>query len=61
MPGREFAYSFLNRHSSVITPRICQNIKKARAAVSPDQIKEYFNHLETSLEGDPPSNILNYD
>jgi len=61
MPGVEFALSFLQRHAKSITPRICQNIKRARAAVSPEQINNYFNYLEKSIDGVPPSNIINYD
>ncbi|CAI6374113.1 unnamed protein product [Macrosiphum euphorbiae] len=61
MPGHEFALSFLKRHAKSITPRICQNIKRARAAVSPEQIDNYFNKLEVSIEGIPSSNIINYD
>lgn len=61
MPGPEYAYSFFKWHATVITPRICQNIKRARATVSPKQINIYFNHLEKSIEGVPPSNIINYD
>jgi len=61
MPGKEFALSFLKRHAKSITPRICQNIKRARAALSPEQIDNYFNNLEVSIEGVPSSNIINYD
>ncbi|XP_060855246.1 uncharacterized protein LOC132932919 [Metopolophium dirhodum] len=61
MPGHEFALSFLKRHAKSITPRICQNIKRARAAVSPEQIDNYFNNLEVSIEGVPSSNIINHD
>lgn len=59
MSGTEFAHLFLKRHANVITPRMCQNIKRARAA--PDQIKQYFQNLEKSLEGVPITSIINYD
>jgi len=51
MPGVEFAVSFLKRHAKSITPRIFQNIKRTRAAVSPEQINNYFNYLEKSIVG----------
>ncbi|CAI6355667.1 unnamed protein product [Macrosiphum euphorbiae] len=61
MPGKEFALSFLKRRAKSINPRIFQNIKRARAAVLPEQINNYFDHLEKSIERVPPSNIINYD
>lgn len=41
--------------------RKCQNIKRSRAEVEPDELNKYFNNLSTTLEGIPPQNILNYD
>lgn len=61
LPGQDWALSFLKRHNDVLAERICQNIRRARAAVSRDTINEYFNNLENSLEGVPPANIVNYD
>lgn len=61
MPGPDFVECFLKRHRDVISRRISQNIKRARAAVSPEVIENYFIHLKTSLEGIPLSNIVNYD
>lgn len=49
MPKKEFAYLFLKFCSSVITSRICQNIKKARATISLEQIKKCFQVLEASV------------
>lgn len=60
-PGPDFVQSFLLRHKSEISQRVCENIKRVRAKVSPDTIKEYFIELEKSLSGVPASNILNYD
>lgn len=41
--------------------RLCQNIKRARAAISPETINEYFDRLEVELVNIPPSHIINYD
>lgn len=60
-PGPDFVQSFLLRHKNEISERVCENIKRVRAKVSPDTIKEYFIELEKSLSGVPASNILNYD
>ncbi|CAH0722756.1 unnamed protein product, partial [Brenthis ino] len=60
-PGPDFVQSFLLRHKNEISQRVCENIKRVRAKVSPDTIKEYFIELAKSLNGVPASNILNYD
>jgi len=61
MPGKEWAHSFLTRHSDVLAVRLCQNIKRCRAAVSRETINQYFDNLAISLEGIPLSHIINYD
>ncbi|KAI5709838.1 hypothetical protein M8J75_003632 [Diaphorina citri] len=61
MPGRDFALSFMKRHEKDLASRLCQNIKRARASVSPEVIDEYFQNLRPTLEGVPHSNIINYD
>lgn len=60
-PGPDFASSFIKRHKNEISQRNCQNIKKHRAAVSPETIQNYFNELQESLNNVEPCNILNYD
>ncbi|XP_046960613.1 uncharacterized protein LOC124530475 [Vanessa cardui] len=60
-PGPDLVEGFLKRHSDKIAKRICQNIKRSRAAVSPDTIREYHSELQKSLDGVPPTHILNYD
>lgn len=60
-PGRDFVYSFLNRHKADLSQRLCQNIKRVRAGVSPETINEYFDRLEAELRDVPSSNIINYD
>lgn len=61
MPGREFAEGFLKRHKEQIAERFCQNIKRSRAATSPQIINDYFDNLEDSIRDIPPSHIINYD
>lgn len=61
LPGRDFVFNFLERHKSTISERLCQNIKRARAATSPTIINKYFSELEKSLENVPLGNIVNYD
>ncbi|CAG5003196.1 unnamed protein product [Parnassius apollo] len=61
LPGPDFTRSFLKRHSDKITQRVSQNIKRNRAAVSPDTIKEYFQQLQISISDVPIENIVNYD
>lgn len=61
LPGRDFVYSFLNRHRNDISSRMCQNIKRCRAAVSRETINAYFDELEKAIKDVPPSNIINYD
>lgn len=61
LPGRDFVYGFLKRHSKSLSARMCQNIKRARAAVNADTVNAYFNELERELKDVPPSHIVNYD
>ncbi|KAB0804444.1 hypothetical protein PPYR_01414 [Photinus pyralis] len=61
MPGREFAFSFMKRHKDRLRDRVCQNIKRSRAAVSSVILNNYFNNLEKELEGVPPSHTVNFD
>lgn len=60
-PGKEFVFSFLKRHKGVITNRLCENIKRSRASVSKEIIEEYFANLLVTLDGIPPTHIINYD
>ena len=60
-PGYDWAKSFLKRHKDQISERMAQNIKRSRAAVSPNMIKSYCNELKETLKDVPAANILNYD
>lgn len=61
MPGPDFVYNFMKRHSNALSTRMCQNIKRSRAAVNEETINEYFDNLQKELKEVPPSNIINYD
>lgn len=60
-PGVEWCYSFLDRHKTKLSPRLCSNIKRARAQISTEEIKSYFENLENSLIGKDPDCIINFD
>lgn len=60
-PGDDWYSRFLIRHATVLKPRLAENIKRSRAAVSRTIINEYFNNLEVNLENLQPQNIINYD
>lgn len=61
LPGKEFATGFMRRHKENLAVRLCQNIKRSRARVSPDIINEYFDNIEETLKDIPASHIVNYD
>lgn len=60
-PGIDWVRAFLARHKDLLSKRMCQNISKRRAAVSEEVVSTFFENLKTTLEGVPPSNIVNYD
>lgn len=60
-PGKDWMRRFLRRYKSQLSLKFCENIKRVRAEVSAQTIAEYFEELSKSIEGIPPSNILNYD
>lgn len=60
MPGHEWYNLFIKRHSSLLKPRLAENIR-SKAAVSRTVINAYFDNLAVTLENIPPQNIVNYD
>lgn len=60
IPGKDWVYSLLKRNRT-LTQRLASNIKRARASVSPQTIKDYFTNLSTTLGNIPDCNIFNYD
>lgn len=61
LPGVDWVKSFLLRHKNILSERLCQNIKRARASVDATVVDQYFNELEKSLEGVSNDVIVNYD
>lgn len=60
LPGEDWMRGFLSRNP-VLSERLAQNIKRARAEVDVSTMSEYFQELEKSLEGVDPSLMVNYD
>ena len=58
-PSRDWVDSFVKRNENIISHRICQNIKPSRASLSSSTIKEFIANLAETLDGVPPSNIIN--
>lgn len=61
LPGPDFTFGFMKRHKDALSTRICQNIKRSRAAISKETINEYFDNVQVELKDVPPCNIVNYD
>lgn len=66
LPSSDWARDFLKRHKNDLKQRTCQNIKKVRAAISPEEINAYFDNLQTTLKDEDgadikPNCIFNYD
>ena len=61
IPGQDWVYSLIKRHKASLTQRLAANINRARASVSPEVIRKYFENLQTSTHDVPPSNMFNYD
>ena len=59
MPGIDWVRGFIKRNQ--LTQSISDNVKAARAEVNQDLINNYFNELESSLDGIPATHIFNYD
>lgn len=51
----------MKRHKDQLSFRVCNNIKRSRAAISATVLSEYFEELSTSLRDVHPENIFNYD
>lgn len=59
--GYDWAKSFLSRHKDVLAERLCNNIKRSRAAVDVEMLSSFFDELSRTLEGVKPEAIFNYD
>ncbi|XP_043463100.1 uncharacterized protein LOC122499088 [Leptopilina heterotoma] len=60
LPGKDWVRNFLKRNPA-LTVRFCENIKRCRAKVSPEEINLFYDNLEKTLADVPPANIVNYD
>ncbi|XP_046665517.1 jerky protein homolog-like [Homalodisca vitripennis] len=60
-PGADWADGFLSRHKAILSQRMCQNIKRSRAKLSPKVINDYFDELKDTVTDVPPDMIINYD
>lgn len=61
LPGKDWGMSFLKRQKNILSQRLCQNVKRARANVDEETITAYFDELQTNLEGVDAHLIINYD
>jgi hypothetical protein len=59
-PGNDWLSAFSQRNPE-LTQRNAENIKRQRAAVGPEIINDFFDHLEVTMENVPSANIINYD
>lgn len=60
LPGKEWVQGFLKRHPE-LTMRFASNIKRVRAAITAESLKEYIHNLSQVVDGIPPENIWNCD
>ena len=59
IPGDDFIRSFMTRNN--LTRRTAGNIKRARAKVNSEVIREYFSNLEETIKDLPANCIFNFD
>ena len=60
-PGTDWVHSFLHRQHEIISQRMCRNICRKRAEITPTTVGDYFENLRVTLDGVSASNIINYD
>lgn len=60
LPGPDWAAGFIKRNKA-LTLRVANDIKRSRAAVSEQCLRDYHARLTEELKDIPPSNIFNYD
>lgn len=61
MPGSDWADSLLKRHKSSFSQKVASNIKRNRAAVTPEALLEFYNNVKETIGDAPPCNVFNYD
>jgi transposase-like protein len=60
-PGKDWIINFQKRWSSEVKLRKPRHIKRSRAQVSPETIRQFFEHLRPNVEGVRPAHFFNYD
>lgn len=60
LPTHRWVSSFMGRHKN-LTVRQANAIKRTRAAVTREDVSQFFDHFIQSMEGVPPENLVNYD
>jgi 4-hydroxybenzoate polyprenyltransferase len=60
LPTHRWLDRFIGRHPT-LSLRKANAIKRARAAVSREEVSQFFENFIKSVEGVDPSNIINYD
>uniref|UniRef100_A0A915HFS2 Uncharacterized protein n=1 Tax=Romanomermis culicivorax TaxID=13658 RepID=A0A915HFS2_ROMCU len=55
------ALIFSESHKALLSSRLANNIKRARANVGPEVMKKYFENLEVTVANVKSENIHNYD
>lgn len=61
LPGRDFLYSFFNRHRDILSLRLVPNYSRKTASVSGEMLNQYFDNLENTLIDVPHENQINFD
>jgi len=60
LPGLSWVSNFLKRNKT-LSYRLATNIKRSRAAINEDIIRQYINNLQKTIGDVLPENIYNYD
>ena len=61
LPGDDWFHSFMNRHKADLSIRTPDYIKLPRAKVNRQNVVQFFQNLEKTIENVPPENIKNFD
>ena len=59
IPGDDWALGFMKHNG--LTSRIATNIKRKRASISKEQLKQYFDNIQIELKDVARCNIWNYN
>jgi transposase-like protein len=60
-PGKDWIRNFQKRWKHRVVVKKPTNIKRSRAQISPKIIRDFFSHLEVTLQGVEPAHFFNYD